>query len=76
MWLGSNKSSSNKPISIKCKNFINNLCIYIGYDKQDTVNKTFNEKIKTITPKLSTWDKSHLSLTGKILVIEFHHFAV
>ena len=46
------------------------LGIYIGYNKMESLNKIFEEKIRVLKTKLNMWKRRNLTLTGKILILK------
>ena len=70
LWLGELKECNDKPMGIKWPKAVKILGIFISYDKKESINKNFEDKIKVLKTRLMMWKKRNLTLTGKILILK------
>lgn len=52
------------------KSCVKALGVYFGYDKKETEEKNWNDKLGSIKRVLSSWKKRDLSFQGRILIIK------
>ena len=68
MWLGSNRSQTTGPIDVTwVMDQLKPLGIYVGSDQ--TIYKSWTERIDKLESQLKMWKYWNLSLTGKVLLL-------
>ena len=68
LWLGSWKQRTDEPFNLDWKNS-NVKCLGIWIGNEDTTNENFIEQQSKVKNKLNFWKRAHLSLIGKIKVL-------
>ena len=64
MWIGSLQNGGNEPLGVKCKTCVKFLGIYIRYDVQILVEKSFKQRLKNIKNTINLWKSRGLSIYG------------
>ena len=70
LWLGSWRERIDKPLNLKWTNQeVENLIFYIGNDRKNASQKTFNMIKDCIKGKISYWNNKSISLKGKVKLL-------
>ena len=70
MWIGTKKDSNETPLNITWKKELKILGIYFSYDKNESYNLNYRNKLDQLEKTLNLWKMRKLSLIGKILIVK------
>ena len=71
MWIGANKGNKSKPLNITWPSeAIYALGINFSYDENESFQKNFEEKLKSLKNLLNLWKPRNLTLYGRITILK------
>ena len=70
MWIGSYRDKTETPLSLKWCKTVKALGVYFSYNKEESLQKIFYDKVSDIKKQIHLWSWRGLSLLGKVSVIK------
>jgi hypothetical protein len=70
LWLGSARTSKDKPLGLKWVTSVKALGIHFSYDEVEMEEKNFTEKLKELKKLLAIWGQRDLSILGRITIFK------
>ena len=70
MWIGSSRNNTETPLALKWCKTVKALGVHFSYNNEESVQKSFYDKLRGIKSQIRLWSWRGLSLFGKVTPIK------